>query len=58
MPRVEKKDLFKIGIKLNNEVVAFYKEKAEFYGISYTNYIALILTQNYEKEKENLEKRL
>lgn len=52
MPRVEKKDLFKVGIKLNDDVVDFYKKKAEFYGISYSNYMSLILTKEYEKEKE------
>lgn len=41
-----------MNIKLPDEIIDFYREMGQRYSVPYTNYISMILTQIYEKEKE------
>lgn len=42
----------RINIRLPEYIQDWYKEQGEKYSVPYSNYIALLLTQFYEKEKD------
>ena len=44
--------LKRINIRIPAYIQDYYKSKGEKYSVPYTNYIAMILTQIYEKEEE------
>ena len=44
--------LKRINIRIPAYIQAYYKSKGEKYSVPYTNYIAMVLTQIYEKEEE------
>lgn len=48
----KKEELFKVVLKMNPEVVSWYKQKAKFYGVPYTNYMNIVLTNVFEQEIE------
>ena len=44
--------LKRINIRIPAYIQDYYKSKGEKYSVPYTNYIAMVLTQIYEKEEE------
>jgi len=44
--------LKRINIRIPAYIQDYYKSKGEKYSVPYTNYIAMVLTQIYEREKE------
>lgn len=48
----KKEELFKVVLKMNPDVVTWYKQRAKFYGVPYTNYMNIVLTNVYEQEIE------
>lgn len=47
-----KEERRRMNIKLPEEIIDFYKEMGDRYSVPYTNYISMLLTQIYEREKE------
>lgn len=48
----KKNDIKRINIRLPEEIQDWYKEQGKKYSVPYSNYMAMLLTQVYEKEKE------
>ena len=49
---MKNKGLKRINIRIPANIQDYYKSKGEKYSVPYTNYIAMVLTQIYEKEEE------
>ena len=49
---MKNKGLKRINIRIPAYIQDYYKSKGEKYSVPYTNYIAMVLTQIYEKEEE------
>lgn len=47
-----KEERRRMNIKLPEEIIDFYKDMGDRYSVPYTNYISMLLTQIYEREKE------
>ena len=45
-------ELKRINIKIPAYIQDYYKAQANRYSVPYTNYIAMVLTQVYEKDEE------
>ena len=45
-------ELKRINVRLPAYIQDYYKAQGEKYSVPYTNYMAMILTQVYEKEQE------
>jgi len=45
-------ELKRINVRLPAYIQDYYKAQGEKYSVPYTNYMAMILTQIYEKEEE------
>ncbi len=45
-------DLKRINIRIPAYIQDYYKAQANRYSVPYTNYIAMVLTQIYEKDEE------
>lgn len=45
-------ELKRINIRIPVYIQDYYKAQGEKYSVPYTNYIAMVLTQIYEREKE------
>mgnify|MGYP000964907665 CR=1 FL=1 len=45
-------ELKRINIRIPAYIQDYYKAQGEKYSVPYTNYIAMVLTQIYEKEEE------
>lgn len=45
-------EIKRINIRLPEYIQDWYKSQGEKYSVPYTNYMALLLTQYYEKEKD------
>ena len=45
-------ELKRINIKIPAYIQEYYKAQANRYSVPYTNYIAMVLTQIYEKDEE------
>ena len=48
----DKNEIKRINIRIPEYIQDWYKEQGEKYSVPYTNYMALLLTQYYEKEKD------
>ena len=48
---IKKDDKFRVTMRMNKEIVDWYKAKADSYSIAYTSYMALLLTNIYEQEQ-------
>lgn len=48
----EKNEIKRINIRIPEYIQDWYKKQGEKYSVPYTNYMALLLTQYYEKEKD------
>ena len=48
---IKKDDRFRVTMRMNKEIVDWYKAKADSYSIAYTSYMALLLTNIYEQEQ-------
>lgn len=44
--------IVRMNIRLPEIIRDWYKEQAGKYSVPYTNYISMLLTQNYEKEED------
>ncbi len=42
---------FRVTMRINKDVVDWYRKKADSYSIAYTSYMALLLTNIYEQEQ-------
>lgn len=42
----------RMNIRVPEIIRDWYKEQADKYSVPYTNYISMLLTQNYEKEED------
>lgn len=49
---MEKDERIRMNIKIPPYIRDWYKEQGDRYSVPYTNYISMLLTQYYEKEKE------
>jgi len=49
---MKNKGIKRINIRIPAYIQDYYKSKGEKYSVPYTNYIAMVLTQIYEKEEE------
>ena len=45
-------ELKRINIRIPAYIQDYYKAQGEKYSVPYTNYMAMILTQNYERQEE------
>lgn len=52
----KKMEIKRINIRLPEYIQDWYKEQGDKYSVPYSNYMAMLLTQFYEKEKEKLDK--
>lgn len=48
----EKDELSRVVLRMNPDIVSWYKQKAKSYGVPYTSYITVILGNLYEQERE------
>ena len=48
----EKNEIKRINIRIPEYIQDYYKAQANRYSVPYTNYIAMVLTQIYEKDEE------
>jgi len=44
--------IVRMNIRVPDFIRDWYKEQADKYSVPYTNYISMLLTQNYEKEED------
>jgi len=44
--------IVRMNIRVPEIIRDWYKEQADKYSVPYTNYISMLLTQNYEKEED------
>lgn len=45
-------EIVRMNIRVPDYIRDWYKEQGEKYSVPYTNYISMLLTQNYEKEED------
>jgi len=50
--KVKSTEVRRINIRLPEYIRDWYKEQGDKYSVPYSNYMAMLLTQIYEKEKE------
>ncbi len=49
---MKKDERIRMHIKIPSYIRDWYKEQGDRYSVPYTNFISMLLTQHYEKEKE------